>query len=547
VISLSQATSTQTASSALLPNTGKSFSGLRLLLLGLLLPVLGYWLLPALGIGAFSQLFDFKKSLLLFGGTIGLIGYFYYMRLVMPRPQVLVAFTLLAWPLVDYVNNLLLNQVGLNIHLRPLLFAALAFPSLWISLKNGRLLLRTIPWLKYYLFFFLWMLLYAFIFNGNAVDPRLAGGEESFSEGSVSFVQLTSYFYCLMAITVPAVAILRVRDHHGLFDTLNKALLWISSLEALLTIGGYPFGMFNMLLDGFTRAMGLFTHPNPFAHHMGILMVYLLGLFCYYQGERKHRIPGWLLFGGLGINFIAFLLGLSKTALAVFAVCAAIIALMNLAVPAVRRSFLHIAIALIVLVPLGLLGFQALSGESFFSLLESRIDQTQSLTWRTQIWQDLLADINGVSILTGHGFTAANATVFRLSFNDSKNAQPLMMVHNAYIGLLYDLGLMGYLMFVAALSMIFNAVRGWINAGKTRFGDVFGGKTMWRTEHSILIALAVYFLATCAFDEMSYMFDAPILFWALASLLYGVQWRDQQAAARRNAAVLPSALMAIHP
>lgn len=490
---------------------------MMLLVLALFIPLLGYGLLPLLGVGGFAQAFDFKKQVLLFGGIVGGVGYFAYLRAIITRPQLLVAFTLLAWPLVDYGNNFLM-AAGLNIHLRPLLLISIALPGFWLSLKHGRQLWQVIPWFKYYLCFFLILVIYFIFYNANAMDPTLGGGEDSVLEGSASVIQLTSYFYCLMAITVPAIAMLKIRDYRGLFDTLNKALLWVSGLEALATILGYPFGMFNMMLDGFTRAIGIFTHPNPFAHHMGILMVYLTGLFCYYQGIRRDRMPAWLLLTGLGLNFVAFLLGLSKTALSVFALCAGLIFLLNLAVPAVRRSFLNILLVLMILLPVAFFGFEALSGQSFFSLLESRIDQTQSLTWRTLIWQDLLADINGFSILWGHGLTAANETVFRLSFNDASNAKPLMMVHNAYIALLYDLGLFGYLMFVAAASLLWTATCSWFQAIKPAL----------RTEHSILIALTCYFLCVCAFDEMSYMFDAPSLFWTLASLLYGLHWRERQ-------------------
>lgn len=493
---------------------------LLLPLLGLLIPLAIYILLPGIGVNAFANTPDFKKTVMLFGALIGGIGYLVYLRFVSVRPQLLVAFIVLAWPIVAYLNGLLLD-LGVNIRLRPLLLLTIAFPALWITLKNARLLWREIPWLKYYLIFFAWLVAYNLFYNANAVDHRLAGGDATSGDGSVSLVQFFAYFYCLMGMTVSAVAALKVRDYRGLFDGFNKALLWVSGLEAALTIAGYPFGLFNMMLDGFMRAIGIFTHPNPFAHHMGILMVYLLGLFCYYQAERKHRMPGWLLLGGIGLNFTAFLLGLSKTALATFALCATIIFLLNLAVPEVRRSFLKIIVAVAALIPIGLFAFEALSGQSFFKLLESRITDTKSLDWRTEVWEDLMAEINMSTMWLGHGFTSSNATVFRLTFNDAKNAQPLMMVHNAYIALIYDLGIMGYTMFLAALSLIWHAVRGWIAAVRPAM----------RTEHSIIIALTVYFLFVCGFDEMSYMFDAPMIFWILVTLLYCVNKRDSQAEA----------------
>jgi O-antigen ligase len=485
--------------------------------LALLVPVIGYLGLPMLGIHAFGQLFELKKLLLIATGLIGGALWLGWMRAVLPRPQWLVGFILLAWPPVDALNNWVMDAIGLNVHLRPLLLLTIGAPALWLLVKNARLLWDAIPWFRWYVAFFLWLTLYFVFNNANAMDTRLAG-ETSFFEGSVSVIQYTAYFYGLLAMAVAALAMLRLRNYRRLFDSLNAALLAISALEALLTVAGYPFGLFSMPLDGFTRALGIFTHPNPFAHHMGVLVIYLLGLLCYYQGERRGRVPGWLLLGGLGLNFVAFLLGLSKTALAAFACCSVLLLLMNLAVPAVRRAVPKLLLILLVLAPIGVFGFEALSGQSFFGLLEARIDQTQSLDWRTLIWQELLADFSPLSVLFGHGFTAANATVFQLSFHDAHDAQPLMMVHNAYIALLYDLGLPGYLMFAAIGALMVYAVRGWLKAASPAL----------RTGYAMLLALALYFLFACGFDEMSYMFDAPMLFWALTGLLAGVQWRESR-------------------
>lgn len=485
--------------------------------LGVILPVLIYLLLPALGVSGFSEALGYKRLILLAGAGIGALAYWQYWRFVIPRPQLLVGFILLAWPMVDFLNAWLL-EFGLNLHLRPLLMLAIMLPMLWISGKNYRLVFSNLPWLKYYFAFFSWLTLYFVFYNANATDPRLSGGDNALGEGSVSMVQLIAYLYCLLSITVSAVTMLKARNFNGLFDFLNQALLWVSGIQALITIAGFPFQMTSMMLDGFLRAIGIFTHPNPFAHHMGIIMVYLLGLYCYYQGERKHRMPALLLWAGIGLNFIAFMLGLSKTALGAFTFCALILFLMNLAVPAVRRGFIRLLFSLAVLMPVGLFVFQLLSGKDFFALLESRINETESFDWRTMIWEDLMSEINMASLWFGHGFTAANQTVFNLTFNDAKNANPLMMVHNAYIALIYDLGVMGYLMFAATLSLVLQSVRGWIEAIRPAL----------RTEHSIIIALALYFLFVCGFDEMSYMFDAPQLFWTLVTLLFCLSLRERK-------------------
>jgi hypothetical protein len=474
------------------------------------IPVLACIVLPAIGIGAFQQFFQLNRLLLLFGGLIGSAFYIHYFRFVQSRPQLLVAFIVLAWPVVAYISGQLLRS-GINLHLRPLLLIGIAAPCIWLSIRHWELLRQNAPWMKYYLFFLCWMFLYSIFFNVKTVDSSLSGDEAG--EGSVSLVQMISYLYCLLAMNVGTIATLKTRQPHRLFDVFNRALILISSLEALITVLGFPFGLFSMPIDGFMRASGIFSHPNTYAHHMGILMVYLLGLFCYYQGEREKRMPGWLLFGGIGVNGVAFLLGLSKTALGVYSLCALLLLLLNLGIPAVRRGFVKIAIAGTVLVPLGLLGFQVLTGESFFAILESRLEQTQSMSWRNAIWQELLAHVNLQTIWFGHGLSAANDLVYRISYNDATNAHPLIMIHNAYIALIYDLGILGYAMFACTFSYCWNSLkRGWLSL---------------KTEHTIILALSLYFLFVCGFDEMSYMFDAPMLYWTLCSILFCMSLREQ--------------------
>ncbi len=485
--------------------------------LGILLAVLIYLVLPSLGLSALSDSLNYQRLVMLCGAGVGAIAYWQYWRFIIPRPQLLVAFVLLGWPLAA-LGNMHLLQLGVNIRFTPLLMLLLMLPMLRIIVPHIGLLWRQLPWLKYYAAFIVWLGIYYLFYNANATDPRLSGGESAMGDGAVSLVQLIAYVYCLLCVALSAVTVLKIKNFRGFFDALNQALLWVSAVESLITIAGFPFQLTSMMLDGFLRAIGIFSHPNPFAHHMGILMVYLLGLYCYYQGDRKHRMPTALLWSGLAINLIAFLLGLSKTAISGFALCALILFLLNLAVPAIRRSFIQIAIGLVTLFPLGLFIFELLTGKNFFSIMESRINETESMNWRAMVWQDLMADIDLGTIWLGHGFTSANQTVFNLTFNDAKNANPLMMVHNAYIALLYDLGMLGYLMFVAPLRLMAQSIRGWMNAVKPAL----------RTEHTIIISLSVYFLFACGFDEMSYMFDAPQLYWTLVSMLFCMAIREKQ-------------------
>ncbi len=488
------------------------------MLLGTLIPLFAYFLLPAVGVTQFESLFSLNKLLKLFILAFGGIGYVGYIIYLYRQPQLLVYFYILAWPVVEFINNVLLFVVGINLHLRPILMLAIGLPGLVLTCKHfGKL--REVPHFKYYLAFWLWLLFYFLFFNSHAVSP----GDEMesvWSEGSIGIAQFTSYFYCLVGIGLTGVNMLQNRNPQQFFDNINRKLLWLTGFLALITLIGYPFGFFAMKIDGFQRAIGIFTHPNPFSHHMGILLLYLMGLFGYYQSRDNQRIPFGLLISSLSLNLFAFLLGMSKTAIAVFLLAGAVYFLLSLSSAHIRKLFFRLAMLMLIIVPIGILMYQIITQESFFDILQARIEQQASLDWRYEVWDGLILNLmeNG-SYWLGNGFTAANAWVFQLTYHDKLNAAPLMLVHNGYISLIYDLGILGWLIFVSAISLMLNSLR-----------------RAWSSHHiytkpllNSVIAMGIYFLAVCAFDEMTYMFDAPMLFFVLATLTYTFSRRERLA------------------
>ncbi len=474
---------------------------------GLILSALVYGILPLFGVGQFARLFSLKRVMMLVGGFVGAIGYVYYWRWIKTRPEWLVGFMVLAWPVVAHLNGHLL-LAGINLRLRPLLIVTVAIPALWIAWRNRQIIWNGLPHFKIYLAFLGWLLLYFIFYNSHAQDPLTAGAG---SDGSLGLIQLMSYLYCALGMALSAVAILKNPNPQQFFDKFNQGLLWISAGVALYTIVGYPTLLTSLWLDGFLRALGIFAHPNPFAHHMGLLLLYLFGLFLYYQGSNHSRISHGLLYVSLALNVVAFLLGLSKTAIAVFTVCATIMLLMNLSSPVVRQHGVKLAVGAIILAPLGLFAYQLITGQSFMEIIESRLEETDSLEWRTQVWEYLIANIHGWWIITGHGFTNANEWVYQLTLDVEKNAKPLMMVHNGYIALLYDLGIMGYLFFVAVFRLMGSAFTGWLN--RQQLPEI-------QPLQTTILAMSLYFLVVCGFDEMTYMFDAPMMFWILTSLMF---------------------------
>jgi O-antigen ligase len=490
-------------------------------LVGLLLvlsPLGIYGILPALGISAVANFLSVQKLMLLVGLLIGGSVYLYYYRYIIRRPQLLLLFITIFWPLVEFSSQLLLG-VGINLHARPFVLMGVTFPSLMLVVQYRRALFFQLPWFRYYALFLGWLVLYMVFYNANAVDPRLAGGTSSAFSASSGMVQLNAYLNCFLAMAVAFICMNQLTAYKRVFDWLNQFVLWVSALQAIAVITGYPFGVLSMTLDGFMRSYGFLAQPNPYAHHMGILMIYLLGLICYYQDEQRNkRINQLLLFVSFGLNFVAFLLGLSKTAFVALGLSSALLLFLNMGIPSIRKHLPKIMIGLGVTLIIGLFGFEGITGKSFFTIIESRIEQTESMDWRTLIWESLLDDINLVTMWLGHGFTAANLVVFQTTYSDAKNATPLMMVHNAYIALLYDLGIMGYSMFVALGVMLMSSLKRLWNTVISRH----------KTPYSVVIALVVYYSIVCGFDEMAYMLDAAQLFWLTSALWFSIGQREKQ-------------------
>jgi O-Antigen ligase len=474
-----------------------------------------YAALPALGMNTLETVFSWGHLLTISGLLLGGILYTAYYRWVAQKPEFLVFFILILWPFVEYFSENLLLQ-GINIHLRPILLLILGLPGFGYLIQNRKMLWAAFPYLKYALAFWLVVMGYFVFFNSNTLDLRF-GQDSVLTEGSMETIQLTAYTFCFISLIVSGTAILKHDKQRQFFDQLNTGLLVSSSIIALVTLLGYPFNLFSTNLDGFHRAMGVFTHPNPFSHHMGVLLLYLTGLSFYYQGQNKRRIPKWLLVGGLLLNTLAFLLGLSKTAIGVFALSTVLLVLFNLSSAHIWRNLLKGLLILAVIVTIGLSAYQLLTDTSFFDILQSRLEQRQSLNWRMEVWQELLANMDSASIFFGHGFTAANQLVFQYSFNDKLNPHPLMMVHNGYIALLYDFGLLGAFFFIAVLSMLFNTLRQFFQ----------NRQPPNRSLLATIIALCTYFFLTCGFDEMTYMFDAPLLFWVFCTIMTGLVKREE--------------------
>lgn len=487
---------------------------LLVLFAGVLLPVGAYGLLPLMKVNVFSGLLPLNRLLLIPVGLVGLVAGSQFLDHVRLKPPfAFVFFLVIFWHIASYFGDILLTEVGINLHLRPVIMMACVVPAIIGWRKWGGSIFKQVPFIRYYLLFFSVVLFFRLFFNANAIDVKatITGGDMA---GNMANDQVLFYFMDLIGMYVCYSAFSGNWDQGGhklldIFDRFNQCLMVVTSILSIIFIICYPLGMFTINLEGFIRTFGLLMQPNPYAHHMGLLMLYFLGLFCYYQGENKHRMPGWLVYAALAINLLGFLVGFSKTAIAALAIGVIIIFLGSVSVPTIRIKFIWGLIAMTFLMIIGLGLFSALSHQSILEIFSARMENNNSMDWRTNVWNYLLSDLSFDKLLTGHGHTASNATILQNSFSD-KDGKPVIMVHNGYIQLLYDYGVWGLLLVGAVLSIMWNAFQGTLKPINNAV------KPLMYT----LIAFSVYFLIVLSADEMLFMFDATHLYWYLATLLF---------------------------
>jgi hypothetical protein len=490
------------------------------LLLGLAVPLTLFVLLPAVGIETALGLFSFSKMIILLAVTLFGIAYWFYMRWVIRNPQPVAIFYVVVWPILEYFRNLLQSVSGVNAEFRPLVLVCLIPAVLVPGLAYFRPLWRTLPQFKYFMGFWLWLLTYFVFNNANAVDPAKArSGNTSFG-GSLALNMFNTLTYSLVGVLLGALVILNARNPQQWFDRFNKIFCVFIAITSAVCVVGFPLGFFAAVVDGFNRLMGLSVHPNMYAHQMGISLIYLIGLSSYYLVSEKggKRMPGWLLNTALLTGGVAFLMALSKTGIATLTISSVVMLSLGLTTPALRRRAGWILGGGIIAIPIAILAYNLISGQDLFSILEARIEDTSSMSWRERVWDSLLADLHGIDYLFGKGLTASNAWVYQLSYNDTYAAEPLIHVHNGYVQLLYDCGLPGLLYFGTIWVMGSHCLLRWWTTRQPSS----------RALYVTTIGLAIYFSVVCGFDELISMFNAPLLFWFFSSMTFSLAWRESQ-------------------
>jgi len=478
---------------------------LLLVVAAILVPLIGYGLLPLVGIATFKAKLQFPALVKLVILTLVGIASLVYVKRVFERPPYfLPIFLVVYWQVISYINKDFLIPMGIDVHFRLILMIALAVPSIIYLGMYGIEMFKDLPFFKFFMFFFLINVLYYQFYSAVTIDvSELRDG--AFAAGNFGLVKLIDHLITAMSVIVTYVTIKKAPNPKNYFLTLGSHLVVITGLCSVLFVLTYPTNLYSYVLDGFLRTFGFLGHPNPYAHHMGMILLVLVGLLFMGQRSERWRIKGigW----GVFLATFGFLVGLSKTAILSFIVASSVFWMPQLLEPQNRvkivKALFSIAIGLVALNYL----FGWLSGDTVLEILAKRLADTNSVDSRMGDWWVLISQINWSNIWFGQGHTAANQAILLQQFN-ANEGKPVLNVHNGYIEVVYDYGLLGLSVIFAALSILIHGFTTWLK-----------GSAIQKPLGLALIALAIYFLMVLSFDEILYMYDASHMFWIMATIL----------------------------
>ena len=480
---------------------------LLLLSCGLILPVLALFVLPTMGFHTGVSLVEKFLPLL----PILLIGLFVFLKfldfILKTGPAPIALYMLVAWYAANFLNSQLITYTGINTRFRTLHIALFLVPLGVFLWKMRKSLLREYPFMKGFLAFMALVITYFVFFNSNAQLGIVEAG--TWADGNVAIKKMIGHFYNMTMIVMAAGAFWLARRPADLFDLLNKGFLWVTSICSLVCVAGYPLHFQVMKVDGFLRSVGFLGHPNAFAHRMGIIMLYSIGLLFYYQLNTQRPFPRWLIYASLGANLLGLLVALSKGAIAGVLLCTLILVATNsTSLKQLQKTVFQGGLALGVLGIVGLGAFGLVSEQSFIEIIQKRLEDTGSMDWRELTWGGLMSTMTWKTWVVGEGHTAANAMLYQLSYSE-KDINPVILIHNAYLEYIYDYGVLGYTIFLPVIMLVIRFVKG-------LFVQV---NPMIRPLIATGLALSTYYLIAAGVDEFTYMFDAVVLFWGLTTVL----------------------------
>jgi O-antigen ligase len=319
-----------------------------------------------------------------------------------------------------------------------LIFAALAIDAAMTRRYKLELLSVLVPFGMYvYYAVFTWVVVLLLLdYQGYSARTSLI----SLKSGPVEhFLVLLIFFYGVRTAS------------QGIWVIRN--MLWLIILGNVVTVVDAlnipDLGLIEHRFDG--RVGGPIGGSNEYAAFLAAFLPAIFALFWSEEGLKK-ALAG----AGALVSFLAFLMAVSRGAIVGLLVgCLVGAFYMRAFVP--PRVMMRAGMGAVLCTVLAIVGM-FFTGE-YGELLLDRIGQFEAgsvntiSSGRTSIWLTALGSMaeNPVTFVTGYGWDAYNAFYFRFA------------THNTYLGILYDLGLIGLVLmlltFLNILRTAFSALR----------------------------------------------------------------------------------------
>ncbi len=469
---------------------------------GGLLPLLLFWMLPFFGFSFLSNLFSWSHIAALYLLIIFGTAYWYVIDFIRPRPQILLCALLILHPWLSFIS-LTLNDLGINNYYTAWIFILFYFPAVVIALSRIRQAIRLVPSIQFLVLFTCILIWYFAFFQHPILDQRTGAGQFT-----LGFYFLYGFGFDIAFAIVTAIAFLERKSEEALKQvTVIIAINVI--VYALIGIIAYQFKL--LIIDdlGLHRARSIFYHPSNFGHYMCLSLLYLLGTYLYFLKNKASIALKTLLISSLVIGFVGTILSFSKTAIAALIFVCVLMILLNCV------SFKQLKNMLLILAGIGLIGFSSilvfeqLSDVPVVEGFVKRINEGSSLNWRNQMAENLLVDMDESNLLFGNGMSASKVKLsgvqgFIMFPRATGKIMKVVHVHNGYLALFYDYGLVGLIPFFLLVSLMIQHLSGLLR---------ISGESPLRALYALSITLILYYLIGCFFDPLFEQWEIP--FWIL--------------------------------
>lgn len=499
------------------PRSYSWFLILAAAVLGALLPVLIYQLLPMIGIEQFKDLLSLNNILALCIAPCLLFGYCAYIAFLCKKPGILTLGYWLIFPWMLFANRLgIINPTPTSFLLFLIPISCISFYQL---LKNPTLWKR-VPYFIPNTLFVLAMLFYYFFYQEEIMDQRSNAGQFT----------LGFYYLCTMYSNLAQTSIMVIGDQYPLFNQkflkyFNRAILFSTLVVSIIGILGYPFDLFN-ILDNFTRrGRSIFHFPAAFANYIAFCVIYLTGYWLYCQDTKKSKLTLNLTLAACILGFIGLLLSFAKATIFAFAVAMVIIVLLNISSWGKALHYLKY-VAIITLITAGaVFGYEKMSGNSITGSLIQRASESGSSDWRDRMNRYLVSDVDLTSVWFGHGMSASKIRMsmfesFGRDTNNGTSIGKVVHVHNSYLSQIYDYGLIGISVFIVLALFAFQRLLLVFQTPHTHPNRIF---------NITIIALIVCLMVISIADTVFELSGSPFWFLLTAATLAEGRIRRQWA------------------